>query len=85
MLVKSRIDYLVEGDPVETQVLELGALHAVHEHLVDRFDAEEGQREENSQVRVTEDFHVQTELVRYENLQDFLDFCVIKNAHFHVL
>ena len=83
--MKSGIDYLGERDPMERQVLELRAFHEVHEHLVDRLHSEKRKGEENSQVRAADHLHIQTELVRYENLKDLFDFCIIENAHFHVL
>ena len=84
MLVKSWIAYLLEGNPMEGQVLELSAFLIVHQYLINRLDSEERHRKEYSQVRASDDFHIQTEFIVDENLQDFLHFRVVKYAQFDV-
>ena len=69
---------------MEREVLEFRTLHEIHQYLIDRLNTIERKREENSQVRVANNFHVETELVRYENLEDLFNFCVIKNAHLDI-
>ena len=79
------VQNLTQGDPVQTQILVLRTLKVLHECHVDRFNSEEGQRVEDCQVILSDDFHVRCILRIPENLQDLLDLLVRENVELIIL
>ena len=70
---------------MQTQVLVLRALEVLHECHVDRLDSEEGQRVEDCQVILRDDFHVCRVLCITEDLQDLFDLLVREDVELVIL
>lgn len=80
MHVELGVHDLTQGDPVQGQVLILGAFEILHEGLIDGLDSEEGHRIENGEMVACNDLHVCRILRVKEHLHDFFHFFVPKDA-----
>lgn len=76
---------LAERDPVKRQVLILRALEVLLENHVNRLYAKERHRVEQSEVILSNHFHLSCVLCVQENLKDLLDFLVCEYVELVVL